>query len=110
MVRLRPFGFERPSWADIALTERNLEMYRIFYTDVPLPKGMSEPIFDKLMPRAESTEGEALNHAMRRLDDGASVWLIKKPDGDVISRSEISAEYYRRNLRWPTESKTRNPA
>lgn len=84
-------------------------MYKIFFTNVPLPNGISEPNFDRLMPRVENTLVEALNYAMGRLDYGASVWLIKKPDGGVISRSEISAEYYRRNLRWPTESRTRNP-
>ncbi|MGA7748868.1 MAG: hypothetical protein WCA63_01845 [Gallionella sp.] len=85
-------------------------MYEIFYTDVPLQKGMSEPNFDRLMPRAENTEGEALNNAMQLLDYGASVWHIKKPEGGVIGRGEILAEYYRRNLKWPTESRTRNSA
>ncbi|HTN95060.1 MAG TPA: hypothetical protein VMJ33_10790 [Gallionella sp.] len=85
-------------------------MYEIFYTDAPLPKGMSEPNFDGLMPRVERTEGEALNYAMKLLDYGASVWHIKKPEGGVIERSEISAEYNRRNLKWPTESRTRNSA
>ncbi len=85
-------------------------MFRVYFTDLPLRNGLVEPNFDLLMPKDRSTEEDAIDVAMQLLGSGASVWRILKPDGRIISRGEISAEYYRRNLRWPTEYRTQNTA
>jgi hypothetical protein len=85
-------------------------MFRVYYTDTPLPNSLVEPNFAMLMPWDRSSEKEAIDVAMQLLGGGASVWRIQKPDGRVISRGEISAEYFRRNLRWPNEYRTQKPA
>jgi hypothetical protein len=63
--------------------------YRVFYTDVPLPPGMSQPDFSKLITPSFDAVDAALAKACALIKGGAVVWKIEGPRGVEMDRAQI---------------------
>ncbi len=63
--------------------------YKVFYTDVPLPTGVKEPDFSKLILPTFGTIDAALLDACARIKQGAVVWKIEGPQGLVMDRAQV---------------------
>ena len=70
------------------LMERQMA-YRVFYTDVPLRSGMSQPDFSKLIPFSFDTRDLAVTKACEMIKHGAVVWKIDGPNGTEMTRTQI---------------------
>lgn len=79
-------------------------MFNIFFTDIPLQNGFTEPNLESLIPHARDTEEEALNVAMQLLNRGSIVWRINGPDGFAMNREQIRWEFFHGFQRWPAEN------
>ena len=76
-------------------------LYRVFYTDQPLPQGQPEPDYARLVLFGCDTKDEALDFAFNLLGARASaphaiVWKIEGPSGFVLERRAIDWECLRR--------------
>ncbi len=67
--------------------------YRVFYTDVKLPSGQSQPDFSKLAPFAFDSLNVALEKAFVLIEHRAIVWKIDGPDGFQMSRAQVENAY-----------------
>ena len=63
--------------------------YKVFHTDVPLPKAMKQPDFSKLIPFAFDAMDAALERACALIKIGAVVWKIEGPHGVEMDRAQI---------------------
>jgi hypothetical protein len=75
-------------------------LYKVFYTDVPLPIGMNEPDFSRLMPFAFPTLNEAVKKAGLLLELGAVVWKIDGLNGVEMDRAAIERVCGKEKLRF----------
>ena len=66
-------------------------MYRIFFTDVPLPAGQSEPDYSQLMPLEYPTAQEAARRAVVFVRQGYIVWKIDGPNGFFVNWQALEA-------------------
>jgi hypothetical protein len=82
--------------------------YKVYYTDVPLPPGVSEPNFFNLIPFAFDTRDLALEKAFKMIEHGAIVWKIEAPNGIEMSRTQIERafEVKKRAALWPPATAT----
>jgi hypothetical protein len=65
--------------------------YKVFYTDVPLPHGMSKPDLARLIPLQFATRELAVTKAREMIKRGAIVWKIEGPDGFEMSREQVES-------------------
>ncbi len=70
----------------------DMEHYKVFYTDRPLPPG-KEPDFSLALPLLFGSEDEALKEAFKLMFGGAIVWRIESPDGYYLDREAIEHRY-----------------
>ncbi len=65
--------------------------YKVFHTDVPLPAGVKEPDYSRLITFAHDTLDEALARASALIKVGAVVWKIEGPSGAVeMDRAQVA--------------------
>jgi len=69
-----------------------MQYYKVFYTDRPLPAG-EEPDYFFIIPLDFVTKEEAMSKAFKLIFSGAVVWKIEGPDGFRIDRKEIERQY-----------------
>jgi len=69
-----------------------MQYYKVFYTDKPLPAG-TEPDFSFIMPLNAASRDDALNNAFKLMYGGAVVWKIDGPEGFHLDRAEIESQY-----------------
>ena len=69
---------------------------RVFYTDVKLPQGVTQPNFSQLMPIICETGELATERAIDLITRGAVMWKIEGPNGLLVDRSAVEKEYARR--------------
>ena len=69
--------------------------YSLLYTDVPTPS-KGPPDFRRMMPVISDSMGTSINAACALIRRGAVVWQIKGSEGFAMERSDIEAEYWRR--------------
>ena len=77
--------------------------YKVFYTDVPLPQGISEPNFELLIALEFHSEQKALEDAFAKLGRNCIVWKIEGLDGVLYERQEINRRFFERTGRWPSQ-------
>ncbi|MEO7728031.1 MAG: hypothetical protein ABIS45_12315 [Burkholderiales bacterium] len=66
-------------------------MYRIYFTDVPLPPGLSEPDYNQLLPLEYATAEEAATRAVLFVRKGYIVWKIEGPNGFFVNWQALEA-------------------
>lgn len=76
-------------------------LYRVFYTDQPLPQGERAPEYKRLILVGYDTKDDALDFACgligtRATKPHTTVWKIEGPEGFVMERKAIEWEYLRR--------------
>lgn len=69
-----------------------MSIYKVFYTDRPLPAG-TRPDLAFMLPLNFASKEEALKNAFKLIYGGAIVWEIEGPDGLCMDRDGIDREY-----------------
>ncbi len=70
-----------------------MQYYKVFYTDTPLPPGVTVPDFSMILPFEFVTKDEALNKAFKLIHSGAIVWKIDGPGGYHLDRPAVETAY-----------------
>jgi hypothetical protein len=73
--------------------------YKVLYTDVALPPGVSQPDFSKLIPLSFDTRDVAVKKACELIKRGAVVWKIEGPNGVEMTRAQIEEACESDNLK-----------
>ncbi|MBI5891222.1 MAG: hypothetical protein HZB47_11190 [Nitrosomonadales bacterium] len=69
-----------------------MPVYKVFYTDTPLPAD-TKPDFTYVMPLDFVSRDEALAKAFKLIFSGAIVWKIEGPEGFYLDRADVEREY-----------------
>jgi hypothetical protein len=66
-------------------------MYKIYFTDVPLPPGKSEPDYSGMMPLEYESAEEAARRAVLFVRKGYIVWKVEGPNGFFVNWQALEA-------------------
>ena len=69
-----------------------MPVYKLFYTDKPLPAG-ALPDFKFTLPLDFVTKDDALTNAFKLMGKGAIVWKIEGPNGFFLDRATVERAY-----------------
>lgn len=66
---------------------------KVFYTDVALPPGVTQPDLARLIPFVFNAREVAIEKAFELIKRGAIVWRLEGPNGFVMSKDDIESAY-----------------
>ena len=78
--------------------------YKIYFTDVKLPSGQSQPDFKTLIPFKYDEKEIAIDQAckMMEMNRNVIVWKITGPNNFLMNRKDVERVYY-----WRTGKRAR---
>lgn len=71
-----------------------MQNYRIYYTDMQLPPGATQPDLATVIPLEFPTREEAMDQAFKLIYHGAVVWKMDGPEGFHLERTAIEEQYW----------------